>query len=90
MLGRQPGDHELATFLSAWWVDFSDRPAILVQRTDQVRRASIRLAVELDALLTPAQRQRFVHRVAALREDLEGVTGFSRQAAVGKMGQACG
>ena len=90
LLQAHADEAELATFLAAWWMDFADRSEALVDRTENMRRASARLALRLDASLTSRQRSQFVKRVAKLRRDLEGVSDFPRHIAARDAIQHCG
>lgn len=90
LLEARADEVELATFLAAWWMDFADRSEALVDRTENIRRASARLALRLDASLTSRQRSQFVKRVAKLRRDLEGVSDFPRHIAAREAIQHCG
>ena len=90
LLDARADEAELATFLAAWWIDFADRPEALVGRIEQMRRASARLALRLDASLTSRQRSKFVKRVAKLRRDLEAVSDVPQHVAAGGGIQHCG
>lgn len=67
------GKSELQAFLTAWWVDFAGMPASLSDNALDARRRGIELAIAVDGALLPAQRARFIDRVAGIRSDLRGV-----------------
>lgn len=67
------GKPELHAFLTAWWVDFAGMPARLSDDAIDARRRGIDLAIAVDGALNPAQRARFIDRVADIRSDLGNV-----------------
>ena len=63
---------QLTEFLTTWWVDLADRPAELVVATDELRRRSVALTLDVDASLTRDQRAHFIEEVGDLRAGLTG------------------
>lgn len=70
LLGERATKRQLTEFLTAWWVDFADRPADLVTATDELRRLSVALTLDVDADLTVSQRDHLVEEVSDLRAGL--------------------
>lgn len=63
----------LQRFLREWWVELADRPAVLVDKTEQQRSGWVHLIVALAATLDAGQRAAVREQLADLRADLEGV-----------------
>jgi hypothetical protein len=61
---------QLTALLTAWWVEFDDRPSALETHVREVRQQSIALAVAVDASLQPTQRVGFIDRVVDVRAGL--------------------
>ena len=61
---------QLTKFLTSWWFNFADRPVDLVATTDELRRRSIALMLDVDASLAPDQRTHFIDEVSDLRASL--------------------
>lgn len=74
LLRSDADEAELTAFMTAWWVEFEGQAAGLSADAREVQRRSIALAVEVDDMLSQAQRGRFTGKIADLRSDLESVT----------------
>lgn len=73
LLRAGAGDAALGRFLTAWWVEFADRPAGMVRETMQLRRDWLDLIVALHATLDPEQRTTLIENLADLRAGLARV-----------------
>lgn len=64
--------------LRAWWVEQSGRDSTLTRDIEQVRLATIRLLVALDAQLHPRQRRHLLREISSLRDDLAAAGDVER------------
>lgn len=71
LLRARADERALKDYLAGWWVAFDDRPAVLVEKTAQLRRAWLALIIELQATLRTEQRAALRENLADVREGLE-------------------
>lgn len=67
---------ELERFLSAWWIDLADRPAVLVSSGRQLRLDSIGLFIELDRQFSAQQRSELIAEIGRVRADLHEIVAM--------------
>lgn len=69
LLQRGAGEPEIASFMRAWLVDFSDMPPTLEHAGDQIEARVRELFIRLGATLDANQRRHLQGRLEGLRDD---------------------
>ncbi len=80
LLRQGAGARRIEAFMASWLVEYRDLPPTLRNAHRSLRRGLTDLMVRLDPTLTPAQRQRLIQRLTALRDDFMALQKRPRMA----------
>lgn len=83
LLRERAGPPRIATFLTAWVVDYRDMPTDLRASRTDLRQGLADVLLKLPPTLSAAQRERFIGRLSTLRDDFMALQSSPRKAAAG-------